>query len=120
MQAVNCPAQLARDLRDFIRDGDGHHYQFLTECKASLNPDGPPGHILTAVANPGGPIIVNLQFFAGCKGRASAVAACPGRQSDSLYVEQASTHFFSYTQEEDGQLTGGEIVALHNADDQWT
>jgi hypothetical protein len=29
----------------------------------------------------------------------------------ALYVEQASAHFFSYTQEEDGRLTGGEVVA---------
>ena len=107
-----------RALREFIRDGTGDHQQFLTECKAALNPDGPPGHILTAVANPNSLIIVNMQFFAGCKTELPQWRLVLGDNPTALYVEQASAHFFSYTQEEDGRLTGGEVVAMRVADDQ--
>jgi hypothetical protein len=107
-----------RDLRDFIRDGAGDHHQFLTECKAALNPDGPPGHILTTVANPDIPIIVNLQFFAGCKTELPQWRLVLGDNPTALCAEQASAHFFSYTQEEDGRLTEGEVVAMRIADDQ--
>lgn len=106
-----------RALRDFIREGTGEHHQFLTECKVALNPDG-PGHILTAVANPNSPIIVNMQFFAGCKTELPQWRLVLGNNPTALYVEQASAHFFSYTQEQDGRLTGGEVVAMRVADDQ--
>lgn len=56
-----------RALRDFIKDGVGDHRQFLNHCETALNPDGPPGHVLTAVANPDSPIVVNMQFFAGAR-----------------------------------------------------
>lgn len=107
-----------RDLRSFIRDGVGDRRQFLTECKATLKPDGPPGHILTAVANPNSPIIVNLQFFAGGKTELPLWRLVLGDNPTALYVKQASAHFFSYTQEEDGRLTGGEVVPLRIPDAQ--
>jgi hypothetical protein len=56
-----------RALREFIREGTGNHKQFLTKCDTVSNPSGPPGHVLTAIANPESPIVVNMQFFAGCK-----------------------------------------------------
>ncbi len=109
-----------RALREFIRDGAGDHHQFLADCKPALNPDGPPGHMLTAVANPDSPIIVNMQFFAGCKTELPQWRLVLGDNPTTLYVEQASAHFFSYTQEEDGRLTGGEVVPMRVADDQGT
>jgi hypothetical protein len=105
------------DLRKFIRDGAGDYHQFLTECKTALNPDGPPGHILTAIANPNSPIIVNLQFFVGCKTELPQWRLVLGDNPTALYVEQASAHFYSYTREEDGRLKGGEVVAMRIADD---
>src|ERR1017187_7850241 len=55
-----------RALREFIKDGIGDHDHFLTMCDTASNPSGPRGHVLTAVANPDSPIVVNMQFFAGC------------------------------------------------------
>ncbi|MGE5648305.1 MAG: hypothetical protein ACM336_21205 [Acidobacteriota bacterium] len=107
-----------RDLRSFIRDGAGDHRQFLTECGTASNPDGPPGHILTVIANPDSPIIVNLQFFAGCKIELPQWRLVLGDNPTALHVEQSSAHFFSYTQEQDGRLTGGEVVAMRIADGQ--
>ena len=56
-----------RAVRDFIKDGAGDHRQFISQCEPALNPDGPSGHVLTVVATPESPLIVNMQFFAGCK-----------------------------------------------------
>ena len=106
-----------RALRDFIKHGTGDHEQFLTECKTALNPDGPPGHVLTAIANPDSTIVVNMRFFAGCKTELPQWRLVLGDNPTALYVGQASAHFFSYTQEEDGRLTGGEVVAMRVADD---
>lgn len=104
-------------LRDFIKHGTGGHERFLTECKTALNPDGPPGHVLTAIANPDSPIVVNMQFFAGCKTELPQWRLVLGDNPTAVYVEQASAHFFSYVQEDDGRLTGGEVVAMRLADD---
>jgi hypothetical protein len=60
-----------------------------------MNPSGPPGHVLSVIANPDSPIIVNMQFFAGCK------TALP----QWCLVEA------------DGRLTGGDVVALRLADE---
>jgi hypothetical protein len=106
-----------RALRDSIIDGTGDHHQFLTECTKALNPDGPPGHILTAVANPGRTIIVNMQFFAGCKTELPQWRLVLGDNPTMLYVEQASAHFFRYTRE-GSRLTGGEVVAMRVTDHQ--
>ncbi|HKW97191.1 MAG TPA: hypothetical protein VJN43_05615 [Bryobacteraceae bacterium] len=106
-----------RALRDFIKDGIGDHHQFLTEWKAAFNPDGPPGHILTTVANPNKPIVVNMQFFAGCEAPLPQWRLVLGDNPTALYVEQTSAHFFSYTREEGGRLTGGKVVVMSVAVD---
>src|SRR5579883_1771439 len=56
-----------RALREFIRYGQGQSEQFLTPCESVSGDDGPPGHVLTATAVPSSPVIVNMQFFVGCK-----------------------------------------------------
>ena len=104
-----------RAVRDFIKDGVGDHQQFLSECESVLNPDGPPGHVLTALATPQSLIAVNMQFFAGCKTQLPQWRIVLGNNPTALYVEQTSAHFFSYTQEEDGRLTGGEAIVLRLA-----
>lgn len=104
-----------RALREFIKDGTGHHDQFLTICDTASNPSGPPGHVLTAVANPDSPIVVNMQFFAGCKTRLPQWRLILGDNPTKLLVEQVSAHFFSYTEEEDGRLTGGDMIPLRLA-----
>jgi hypothetical protein len=101
-----------RALREFIRNGSGNHEQFLVKCDPASNPSGPPGHVLTAVANPYSPIVVNMQFFAGCKTVLPQWRLVLGDNPTVLFVEQVSAHFFAYTEEEDGRLTGGEIVPL--------
>ena len=104
-----------RALREFIKEGAGDHRQFLNRCETDSNFGGPPGHILTVVANPDSPIVVNMHFFAGCTTKLPAWHLVLGDNPTALYVKQASTHFFSYTQEKDGRLTGG--VAMRVADD---
>ena len=105
-----------RALREFIRDGSGNHEQFLTMCDTASNPAGPLGHLLTAVANPDSPIVVNMQFFAGCKTTLPQWRLTLGDNPTVLFVEQVSAHFFAYSEhEEDGRLTGGEIVPLRVA-----
>lgn len=42
-----------RALREFIRHGIGDPEQFLTPCETIRTQDGPPGHILTAIAPSG-------------------------------------------------------------------
>jgi hypothetical protein len=98
-----------RPLREFIRYGAGEREQFLIEYKTALNPEGPPGHLLTAVANPGSPIVVNMQFFVGCKIDLPEWQLTLGDNPTALFVEQSSAHFFSYIKDEDGRLFGGEI-----------
>ncbi|MFB3779153.1 MAG: hypothetical protein ACE141_16165 [Bryobacteraceae bacterium] len=104
-----------RALREFIRNGIGNHEQFLTMCDAASNPAGPLGHLLTAIANPNSPIIVNMQFFAGCKATLPQWRLHLGDNPTVLFLEQVSAHFFAYTEAEDGRLTGGEIVPLRVA-----
>jgi len=41
-----------RALREFIMHGIGNYEQFLTSCETIRTQDGPPGHILTAIAPP--------------------------------------------------------------------
>jgi hypothetical protein len=106
-----------RALRDFIKQGTGDHAQFLTACKTALNPAGPPGHVLTAIANPHSPIVVNMQFFAGCETELPQWRLVLGDNPSAVHVEQASAHFFSYALEGDGRLTGGKVVAMRLADD---
>jgi hypothetical protein len=101
-----------RALREFIKDGIGDHDHFLTMCDTASNPSGPRGHVLTAVANPDSPIVVNMQFFAGCKTALPRWRLILGNNPTVLFVEQVSAHFFAYTEEEDGHLTGGEIRRL--------
>ncbi len=101
-----------RALRDFIRYGTGDPAQFLSSCDHVSGAAGPLGHVLTAIANPDGPIVINMQFFAGCKIALPQWRLVLGPNPTALYVEQASAHFFAYTQAEDGRLTGGEIVTM--------
>jgi hypothetical protein len=103
-----------RALRDFIRHGTGDASQFLSSCETVSSPSGPPGHVLTVVAAPDNPIIVNMQFFAGCKTALPQWRLILGHNPTVLFVEQAqvSAHFFAYTQRDGCQLTGGEVVAL--------
>jgi hypothetical protein len=103
-----------RALRDFIRHGTGDASQFLSSCETVSNPSGPLGHVLTAVAAPDSPIVVNMQFFAGCKTALPQWRLILGDNPTVLFVEQpqVSAHFFAYTQRDAGQLTGGEVVAL--------
>jgi hypothetical protein len=101
-----------RPLRDFIMHGTGDHQQFLTECETALNPVGPPGHVLTATANPDSPIVVNMQFFAGCKTALPQWRLVLGDNPTTLAIQQVSAHYFSYTQEKDGRLTGGDVLAM--------
>jgi hypothetical protein len=58
-----------------------------------------------------------MQFFAGCKTELPQWRLVLGDNPTEVYVEQASAHFFSYAQEGDGRLTGGEVVAMRLADD---
>jgi hypothetical protein len=101
-----------RALREFITDGSGNHERFLTECNTVANPSGPLGHLFTAVANPGSPIVVNMQFFAGCKAALPQWRLILGDNPTTILVDQVSAHFFAYSDEDDGCLTGGEVVAL--------
>ena len=102
-------------LREFIRDGVGDRDQLLTRCDTASNPSGPPGHILTAVANPDSPIVVNMQFFAGCEVTLPQWRLVLGDNPTVLFVQQVSAHFFAYTEGKDGRLTGGEVVQLRVA-----
>jgi len=104
-----------RAVREFIKDGIGNHDHFLARCDTASNPSGPPGHVLTAVANPDSQIVVNMQFFAGCKATLPQWRLILGDNPTVLFVEQVSAHYFAYTEEEDGRLTGGEIVPLRVA-----
>lgn len=103
-----------RALRDFIRHGTGAASQFLCSCETVSNPAGPPGHVLAAIAAPDSPMVVNMQFFAGCKTALPQWRLILGDNPTVFFVEQAqvSVHFFAYTQLDDGQLKGGEVVAL--------
>lgn len=102
-------------LREFIRNGVGGHDEFVTKCDAASNPSGPPGHILTAIAHPDQPIVVNMQFFAGCKVALPQWRLILGDNPTLLFVEQVSAHFFAYTELEEGRLAGGEILPLRVA-----
>jgi hypothetical protein len=53
-----------------------------------------------------------MQFFAGCKTQLPRWRLVLGDNPTALYVEQASAHFFRYTQEKDGRLTGGEAIVM--------
>lgn len=100
-----------RPLREFIRDGTGDPAQFLSSCNHVSDPARPAGHLLTAVATPDS-MIVTMQFFSGCKTALPRWCLILGPNPAAPYVRQTSAHFFTYTREEDGRLTGGEIVVL--------
>jgi hypothetical protein len=101
-----------RPLREFIRCGIGDAGQFLSSCDIAIKADGPPGHLLEAVANPCADIIVKMQFFAGCKTVLPRWRLALGHNPTALHVSQASAHFFAYAQDDDGSLTGAEVIRL--------
>jgi hypothetical protein len=101
-----------RALREFIRYGNGDPAQFVSSCEHVSDAAGPPGHVLTAIANSGGPIVVNMQFFTGCKIQLPQWRLLLGDNPTILYIEQAAAHFFSYVQEQDGRLTGGDVITM--------
>jgi hypothetical protein len=102
-------------LREYIRHGVGDPGQFLSNCDPVLNRSGPPGHILTAIAHPSSRIVVNMQFFAGCKVALPQWTLVLGENPTVLFVEQVSAHLFAYTEGDNGRFTGGEIVPLRVA-----
>jgi len=104
-----------RAVREFIRYGTGEAGQFLSPCDTAENGNGPPGHILTAIAPPDGPVIVNMQFFAGCKTELPQWRLVLGPNPTALIVDQVSAHRFAYSQEDDGRLKGADIVTLSAA-----
>ena len=53
--------------------------------------------------------------LAGCKTALPQWQLILGENPTVLFVGQVSAHFFAYTEEEDGRLTGGEIVPLRVA-----
>jgi hypothetical protein len=57
-------------------------------------------------------IVVNMQFFSGCKVPLPQWRLILGPNPTVLHVEQASAHFFGYTRDEDGRLIGGEIIQM--------
>ena len=104
-----------RPLREFIRHGVGESGQFLSSCEHVSDPAGPPGHVLTAVAMPDSMIVVNMQFFSGCKTRLPQWRLILGPNPTVLHVEQASAHFFGYDRDGDGRLIGGETIEMRVA-----
>ena len=96
-----------RPLREFIRHGLGDFLQCLDETPAT---NGPPGHVLTAVAV-SGRVAVNMQFFIGCEvSLPQWLLVVPN--PTVLMVTQTVAHYFPYVVDEDGGLRGGEIVEL--------
>lgn len=55
-----------RAVREFVRNGTGEANQFLRRLDETPTTNGPPGHVLTALAVPES-VIVNMQFFVDCK-----------------------------------------------------
>ena len=102
-----------RALREFIRHGTGDAEQFLTPCETISTQDGPPGHILTAIAPPNADIIVNMQFFIGCDVPLSQWRLNLGRNPTVLYTEtQMSAHYFTYAEADGHQLAGGKVIQM--------
>jgi hypothetical protein len=102
-----------RPLREFIRRGIGDAGQFLSSCDTVSNPNGPPGHVLTAVARTHADIVVNMQFFAGCKVALPQWRLILGPNPTTLFVNQVSAHFFAYSEDGDGRLKGEQVVTLN-------
>jgi hypothetical protein len=76
-------------LRAFIKEGIGDPQTFLARCdETAMNPSGLPGHVLSVIANPDSPIIVNMQFFAGCKTALPQWCLVLGPNPTALYVDQ--------------------------------
>jgi len=99
-----------RPLREFIRHGTGDPDQFLQRIDKTPTTNGPPGHVLTAVAVPDR-IAVNMQLFIGCNvslPQWSLVIPNP----TVLVVTQTVAHYFAYVIDADGSLRGGEVVEL--------
>ncbi len=99
-----------RALREFIRRGIGEPNQFLHRLDATPTTNGPPGHVLTAVAMKGS-VTVNMQFFMGCEvslPQWSLVIPNP----TVLVITQKVAHYYPYVVAEDGSLRGGEVIEL--------
>ncbi|MDZ4802707.1 MAG: hypothetical protein SGI92_31485 [Bryobacteraceae bacterium] len=99
-----------RPLREFIRYGTGEPDRFLHRLDETPAANGPPGHVLTAVAIPES-ITVNMQFFIGCKVNLpqwSLVIPNP----TVLVLTQEVAHYFPYVVADDGSLSGGAVVEL--------
>jgi hypothetical protein len=98
-------------LREFIRFGTGDPRRFVHRLNKAPNTNGPPGHVLAAIAVPDN-ITVNMQFFVGCKvtlPQWSLVIPNP----TVLIVRQTIAHYYTYVTEPDGSLRGGEVVELN-------
>jgi hypothetical protein len=101
-----------RPLREYIGSGIGDGSQFLSSCESVASLHGPPGHFLTALAVPSSDLIVNMQFFVGCKAVLPQWRLTLGPNPTALFLNQTSAHFFAYSQDEEGRLKGGEIIPL--------
>ena len=99
-----------RALREFVRHGNGEPHQFLHQLDKTPTTNGPPGHVLTALATPES-VIVSMQFFIGCEvslPQWSLVIPNP----TVLVITQKAAHYYPYEVAEDGSLRGGEVVEL--------
>ena len=84
---------------------------FHTETGAGIVLMGQPNEDTQLIDNP---IVVNMQFFVGCKTALPQWRLILGDNPTVLFVERAqvSAHFFAYTQRDDCKLTGGDVVTL--------
>ena len=99
-----------RALREFVRHGTGEPNQFLHGLDKTPTTNGPPGHVLAALAMPKS-VTVNMQFFIGCEvslPQWSLVIPNP----TVLVITQKVAHYYPYVVAEDGSLRGGEVVEL--------
>jgi len=99
-----------RPLREFIRHGTGDPGPFLQCLDKTPATNGPPGHVLTAVAVPDR-IAVNMQLFIGCEVSLPQWSLVI-RNPTVLAVTQTVAHYFPYVIDADGALRGGEVVEL--------
>jgi hypothetical protein len=99
-----------RALREFVRHGTREPNRFLHRLDKTPAANGPPGHVLTAVAMPES-VTVNMQFFIGCKvslPQWSLVIPNP----TVLVLTQKVAHYFPYVVADDESLRGGAVVEL--------
>lgn len=100
-----------RSVREFIRRGVGDGGVFLSSCDSVLDVAGLSGHYLKVVATPER-IIIDMQFFVGCKPALPQWRLTLESDPAAQLLHQVSGHFFVYAQDEEGRLTGGEVVPL--------